>query len=315
MGKGKLCECGCGQIVKEGNIWINHHYRSWHHSEKTKKKIGKRNSLNLDEKYIKKAFVEQDKTTIEIAKELNTCDWVILRRLKKMGVDTKHKFTKKGKEIVSRASRKHFLENNPMESEGVRLKIGKKTKERWANKDYKKRVSKNISLAMTGNPKARWKKTENTKKKMSKARELWYEKNPEKAKLKEQKRHKTFMERGLGVLEKNSAWLGGISFEPYGIEFNLRLKNLIRKRDNQICLNCGIHREKLKEALCVHHINYDKKCHIEQNLISLCRKCHIITNKNREYWTKLFQEKLSKFYNYRYSKKREIILNIVNHWR
>jgi hypothetical protein len=74
--------------------------------------------------------------------------------------------------------------------------------------------------------------------------------------------------------KNNCGWKGGISFNPYGDGISSFLKNKIRRRDNQICMNCGIHREKLNRALDVHHINYDKKCHMEQNLIALCRSCH-----------------------------------------
>lgn len=105
-------------------------------------------------------------------------------------------------------------------------------------------------------------------------------------------------------------WQGGKSFEPYGEEFNTQLKNLIRKRDNQVCMLCGIHREKLKEALTVHHINYDKRCNLIQNLVSLCRKCHTLTNYNREPWISLFQKKLSILYGYRYSEDKKIILKL-----
>lgn len=100
------------------------------------------------------------------------------------------------------------------------------------------------------------------------------------------------------------------SLEPYGHEFNLKLKNIIRKRDNQVCMNCGIHREKLNEALTIHHINYDKQCNINENLISLCKRCHSITNGNREYWRKLLQDKISKLYGYQYSEDGKIILKL-----
>lgn len=111
--------------------------------------------------------------------------------------------------------------------------------------------------------------------------------------------------------ENNPNWQGGKSFEPYEIEFNTQFKNLIRKRDNQICMNCGKHREKLNRALDVHHINYDKKLSIPENCISLCRSCHTLTQTNREYWTKLCQEKLNNLYGYKYSENGEIILNFV----
>ena len=59
--------------------------------------------------------------------------------------------------------------------------------------------------------------------------------------------------------EKHHNWRGGKSFEPYGLNFNNKFKRLIRKRDNQVCMLCGIHREKLSYSLSVHHINYNKK--------------------------------------------------------
>jgi 5-methylcytosine-specific restriction endonuclease McrA len=107
--------------------------------------------------------------------------------------------------------------------------------------------------------------------------------------------------------KKHPAWLGGISFEPYDPNFNKRFKNLIRKRDNQICMLCGIHREKLERALAVHHINYDKKLSIPENCISLCINCHMKTNGNRKHWIKFFQSLLSEKYNYQYEDNLPII--------
>jgi len=105
-------------------------------------------------------------------------------------------------------------------------------------------------------------------------------------------------------------WEKFISREPYDQNWTNKFKRAIRKRDNQICMNCGIHREKLNESLTIHHINYDKKLSIPGNCISLCRRCHTLTNMNREYWINLFQEKLNKLYSYQYSIKREIVHNI-----
>lgn len=105
-------------------------------------------------------------------------------------------------------------------------------------------------------------------------------------------------------------WKNFKSFEPYDESFNTKFKNQIRKRDNQACMNCGTHREKLNKALDAHHINYDKLLSIPENCISLCRKCHSLTNINREYWKKLFQDKLSRLYGYKYSETGEIILNL-----
>lgn len=108
----------------------------------------------------------------------------------------------------------------------------------------------------------------------------------------------------------NGSWNNGASLNEYGSEFSRGFRNEIRKRDNQICMNCGVHREKLNYSLSVHHINYDKKLNIKENCISLCKRCHSITNFNREYWITLFQNKLTKLYNYYYSNKKEVILNL-----
>lgn len=103
--------------------------------------------------------------------------------------------------------------------------------------------------------------------------------------------------------KNNHEWLGGKTKEKYNLKiYNNKFKNNIRQRDNQVCMNCGIHREKLKSALSVHHINYDKNLTIKENCITLCRKCHGLTTINREYWINLFQDKLFKLYGYNYEK-------------
>jgi len=111
-------------------------------------------------------------------------------------------------------------------------------------------------------------------------------------------------------LENSPLWRGGKSFEPYDKTFNNQFKRAIRKRDNQVCMLCGIHREKLKRALDVHHINYDKLMSIPQNCISLCQSCHVKTNHNREHWTKFLQSILTEKYSYNYSETLEPIINL-----
>ena len=90
--------------------------------------------------------------------------------------------------------------------------------------------------------------------------------------------------------ENSSTWKGGASFEPYGLDFNNRLREQIRGRDNYICQECGITQEKLGRRLDVHHIDYDKTNNKPENLISLCPVCHGKTNCNRECWTEHFRK-------------------------
>jgi hypothetical protein len=90
---------------------------------------------------------------------------------------------------------------------------------------------------------------------------------------------------------KHHNWKGGIGNLPYPFNFNNELKELIRKRDNNTCQLCG--RTKVQEGknLCVHHIDYIKENLNPNNLLTLCRKCNIKVNYNREYWTKFFNDR------------------------
>ena len=91
--------------------------------------------------------------------------------------------------------------------------------------------------------------------------------------------------------EEHYNWQGGISFEPYTIQFNRELKELVRKRDNYKCQICGMPEIENIHKLDIHHIDYNKKNCLPSNLISLCRKCHMKTNFNREYWMEYFNSK------------------------
>jgi len=84
--------------------------------------------------------------------------------------------------------------------------------------------------------------------------------------------------------EKSPSWKGGLSFEPYTIDWTDTLRKSIRERDHYLCQVCngsGNH---------VHHIDYDKKNCNPPNLITLCRTCHMKTNFNRSKWLEYFQQ-------------------------
>jgi len=88
---------------------------------------------------------------------------------------------------------------------------------------------------------------------------------------------------------KHWNWRGGISKLPYAFEFDNKLKDQIRERDNYTCQKCNRPQSDFKETLTVHHIDYNKKNSDPVNLITLCISCNVKVNKNREYWTKYFQ--------------------------
>lgn len=90
--------------------------------------------------------------------------------------------------------------------------------------------------------------------------------------------------------ENSILWQGGKSFEEYTVDWTRTLRRAIRERDNYTCQVCGL--EQGDRAHSVHHIDYDKKNCNPDNLITLCTKCHIKTNFEREYWTDLFTGKV-----------------------
>ena len=90
--------------------------------------------------------------------------------------------------------------------------------------------------------------------------------------------------------KRNHCWQGGISFEPYGLEFNEDLKETIRNRDRRKCQICEKTELENGKKLSIHHIDYCKKNNNPNNLITLCRNCHQKTNFNREYWKEYFQK-------------------------
>ncbi len=89
--------------------------------------------------------------------------------------------------------------------------------------------------------------------------------------------------------EKNHCWRGGVSFEPYGVEFNDELKEQIRERDNYQCQVCGIYQKDLSRSIDIHHIDYCKQNNDPQNLIALCTSCHGKTQFNRGEWEVYFK--------------------------
>jgi hypothetical protein len=94
--------------------------------------------------------------------------------------------------------------------------------------------------------------------------------------------------KGKLVLDKNPNWRGGLSFEPYCINWVKELKEFIKKRDNYKCQNIYCNQTNYK--LVIHHINYKKKDCFEDNLITLCNSCNCYANKDREWWESFYKE-------------------------
>lgn len=113
------------------------------------------------------------------------------------------------------------------------------------------------------------------------------------------------------------AWLGGKSFEPYTLDFTTRFKESIKKRDGSSCQLCNKTINELQKSnkyLVIHHINYDKLLSVKENCVSLCGRCHSITNHNREKWIIFFQSMLRDKYGYDYEHQK-IVLTLNSDFR
>ena len=88
----------------------------------------------------------------------------------------------------------------------------------------------------------------------------------------------------------NPAYIHGESRRKYPKEFNDTLKKEVKERDSYRCALCGSIHKNTPQKLDVHHIDYDKDNCVKINLISLCKKCHVLTNKKREYWKEYFNQ-------------------------
>lgn len=92
---------------------------------------------------------------------------------------------------------------------------------------------------------------------------------------------------GKMAKDKSPFWKGGISFFPYSLDWTMTLKRSIRERDHYICQLCN--EQQSNKAFDIHHINYIKTDCSPDNLITLCHKCHMKTNYNRNYWINYFK--------------------------
>lgn len=95
--------------------------------------------------------------------------------------------------------------------------------------------------------------------------------------------------------EYGPSWNGGTGYLPYCHKFNNRFKEKIRDRDNRTCQLCSKHElEELNSdnrRLSVHHIHYDREnCY--PDVITLCYRCNLKVNYNRDYWERHFMSLL-----------------------
>jgi len=201
-----------------------------------------------------KLYIQKKKSICSIAKLLKVSHSTIHRKMIKYN-------------IPRRTNWKHMVGKK-------RPKFAKKLSNLMKGQKYTQQRKKNISKGVK-----RFFKNNSDKIRKGPKNGCWGKKFPEHSK------------RMKG--NKNPAWNGGSSFEPYPLGWNKTFKEQIRYRDGYKCQLCGCPEIESGRRLDIHHIDYNKKNIQPDNLISLCNKCHGKTNSNRLYWIKYFKEEIN----------------------
>ncbi len=194
---------------------------------------------------------------------------------------------------------KRMIENNPMKKLGIAKKVSNTLIRKYKNGELIPPMTGKKNLGASKNMKENnpMKNPEIVKKTFETRRQKdnlkWTEIQRKKI-LSNKNFQKIFFKKG----KDNINWQDGKSTELYGIEFNDKLKEIIRKRDNYRCQQCFRHQDELftktrrKYKLNIHHIDYNKQNNNFDNIVSLCRNCHMQTNFKRNDWTEYFQNRI-----------------------
>jgi DNA-directed RNA polymerase subunit RPC12/RpoP len=167
------------------------------------------------------------------------------------------------------------------------------------------------SCSHKGKPSGRLgkKHTQATRNKISKAKKgkfkgknnpFWGKKHTEttreKMRIAQGKRWKNPKEKAKVSGKNNYNYINGLGNFPYPPEFTNTLKNEIRQRDNYECQNCGMTQEenfkRYNKQLEIHHIDHCPDNCDKSNLITLCKKCNMIENKDIDYWYAYYTYKM-----------------------
>ena len=291
----RLCKCGCNEWITYKKFYkfygvpsyLPHHHPTWKNGLTKENSEKLRESTEKTGKTLKKLYAEGKLIPYYKGKNL------LKETKRKIGLANKGK---KRTEETKQKIRISMIKNRKEHPEIIE-EIRKKLQGRIFSEEHKKKISlsKIGNLSRTGQ-----KNSIETRRKISKSnigKHIGWSKGLTKE---TDERVKSMsiklsnkgnpMYGKLGNLAPG--WKGGLSFEPYGIEFNKKIKEQIRRRDNFICQKCKKAEQELKRKLSIHHIDYNKKNNCPLNLISLCSICHTKTNDNRKKWENFFQSLL-----------------------
>lgn len=211
-----------------------------------------RKKLNITKDFLYKEYIINKKSSRQIGKELECSHRTILNYLKKYNIPIRT-ISEANKGLIPFSKGKHLSFKH-------RKNIGKVIKGRKLSISWRRKISLNhANVKGKNNP--------------------FYGKKHSKKSLRKQ----SLSHGGTGISHENNL---------YSNKFSDILKTSIRERDNHQCQICGKLQSKFKgffKKLDVHHIDYDKNNLDPLNLISLCHKCHMQTNGNRDIYQEYFK--------------------------
>lgn len=224
-----------------------------------------------------KAELERRKKISESMKVLLANNPEALEKRRLTWTGRKHSEESKKKMSESRKKRNFTFRHTEEAKEKIRLAVlgrvvtwGSKISEsRKGNvvisEEQRKRISETLKAHYAANP------------------------NPFKGKTHAEASKQKMREANLGRFRgKNGPnWRGGINSLPYDTEWTRWLKEKIKDRDGNTCQNPRC--QTPHELLDIHHIDYDKENSADINLITICKRCHGKTQRNREYWKRYYQ--------------------------
>lgn len=240
----------------------------------------------LAKQFLMAEYIEKNKTTGQIARELGCHCCTILRKIKSYNIPLKKRNIEK-KELFKGENSPTYKHGYYCKDKKFYCKTCKVNEISVSNFLYGNGECRSCARKHDDNPIFRPEVREKVRKRM-------LLNNPMKLLAIRQKMSETRKERKCGYVH-------GEGYEPYSKEFNTKLKAEIRARDNYKCQGegCSITQEEhfimYGRDIEVHHIDYNKQDCNEKNLITLCKQCNIRANFNRQYWqdyfTKLIRNK------------------------
>jgi len=222
----------------------------------------KRNKRHLDKDILYQKYIIENKSIKTCSNELNCAISFIHGYLKKYNIPT-------------RATKPYKVWNKGLDNTDPRIKtLGKKIA-KTRRKLFKTGKIQPWNKGLTKELDKRVLKQANTYKKTHK--DFKGENNPfyNKQHTKKWSREQSLRKGGTGIPGELS---------EYGVEFTYELKEKIRNKSNRLCVKCSKTEKDNKKKLEIHHIDYDKLNNSEDNLVALCKSCHVATNTNRNYW-------------------------------